>query len=151
MAITADGQMLVGEPARRQMALNPEGTITGFKRRMGQRETVRLRGREFTPEQLSAFLLQKIKRDAESFLGEQVERAVVTVPAYFDDNQRSATKDACRIAGIEVARLVNEPTAAEAKQLWAALDRPNIMIKVQATREGPLPPWSGSPRSPASF
>jgi len=79
---------------------------------MGRRETIRLRQRELSPEQLSAFLLQKIKRDAEAFLGESVERAVVTVPAYFDDNQRSATKDACRIAGIEVARLVNEPTAA---------------------------------------
>ncbi len=112
VAITADGQMLVGEPARRQVALNPEGTATAFKRRMGRRETIRLRDREFTPEQLSAFLLQKIKRDAEAYLGESVEKAVVTVPAYFDDNQRSATKDACRIAGLEVARLVNEPTAA---------------------------------------
>ena len=79
---------------------------------MGRREITRLRDREFTPEQLSAFLLQKIKRDAESFLGEPVTKAVVTVPAYFDDNQRSATKDACRIAGLEVVRLVNEPTAA---------------------------------------
>jgi molecular chaperone DnaK len=112
VAITADGQMLVGEPARRQAAANPEGTASAFKRRMGRRETVRLREREFTPEQLSAFLLQKIKRDAEAFLGEPVAKAVVTVPAYFDDNQRSATKDACRIAGLEVARLVNEPTAA---------------------------------------
>ena len=112
VAITADGQMLVGEPARRQAASNPEGTVTAFKRRMGRRDLTRLRGREFTPEQLSAFLLQKIKRDAEAFLGEKVDRAVVTVPAYFDDNQRSATKDAARIAGLEVARLVNEPTAA---------------------------------------
>lgn len=112
VAVTADGQMLVGEPARRQAAANPEGTATAFKRKMGQRVTVKLRDRTFSPEQLSAFLLQKIKRDAEAFLGEPVEKAVVTVPAYFDDNQRSATKDACRIAGIEVARLVNEPTAA---------------------------------------
>ena len=112
VAITADGQLLVGEPARRQAAANPEGTTTAFKRRMGRRETIRLRDRTFSPEQLSAFLLQKIKRDAEAFLGEAVAHAVVTVPAYFDDNQRSATKDACRIAGLEVARLVNEPTAA---------------------------------------
>jgi molecular chaperone DnaK len=112
VAITKDGQVLVGEPARRQMAANPEGTTTAFKRRMGRRERIRLRDREFSPEQLSAFLLQKIKRDAEAFLGEPVENAVVTVPAYFDDNQRSATKDACKIAGLEVARLVNEPTAA---------------------------------------
>jgi len=112
VAITADGQMIIGEPARRQAAVNPEGTATAFKRRMGRRETIRLRNRDFSPEQLSAFLLQKIKRDAEAFLGEPVSQAVVTVPAYFDDNQRGATKDACRIAGLEVARLVNEPTAA---------------------------------------
>lgn len=112
VALTADGQLLVGEPARRQAAVNPGGTATAFKRSMGRREQLRLRDRDFSPEQLSAFLLQKIKRDAEAFLGEPVTRAVVTVPAYFDDNQRSATKDACRIAGLEVARLVNEPTAA---------------------------------------
>jgi len=112
VALTADGQMLVGEPARRQAAANPEGTASAFKRQMGRRVTLRLRGRDYSPEQLSAFLLQKIKRDAEAFLGEPVDKSVVTVPAYFDDNQRSATKDACRIAGLEVARLVNEPTAA---------------------------------------
>jgi molecular chaperone DnaK len=120
VAITADGQMLVGEPARRQAAVNPDGTATAFKRKMGQRVKVRLRDKEFSPEQLSAFLLQKIKRDAEAFLGEPVEKAVVTVPAYFDDNQRSATKDAGRIAGLEVVRLVNEPTAAS---LAYGLDR----------------------------
>jgi len=112
VALTADGQTLVGELARRQLTMNPAGTTTAFKRKMGQRIRVRLRDREFTPEQLSAFLLQKIKRDAEAFLGEPVEKAVVTVPAYFDDNQRSATKDAAKIAGLEVVRLVNEPTAA---------------------------------------
>src|SRR5574341_1433508 len=112
VAIAPDGQMLVGEPARRQTAANPEGTATAFKRKMGQRVKVQLRDREFSPEQLSAFLLQKIKRDAEAFLGEPVDKAVVTVPAYFDDNQRSATKDACGIAGLDVVRLVNEPTAA---------------------------------------
>jgi molecular chaperone DnaK len=120
VAVTADGQLLVGEPARRQLAVNPEGTATAFKRRMGKRELIKLRDREFSPEQLSAFLLQKIKRDAEAFLGEPVTKAVVTVPAYFDDNQRSATKDACRIAGLEVERLVNEPTAAS---LAYGLDR----------------------------
>ncbi|HET6951564.1 MAG TPA: molecular chaperone DnaK [Acidimicrobiales bacterium] len=120
VAVTPDGQMLVGEPARRQAPANPEGTATAFKRSMGRRVTMNLRDREFTPEQLSAFLLQKIERDAEAFLGEAVTRAVVTVPAYFDDNQRSATKDACAIAGIEVARLVNEPTAAS---LAYGLDR----------------------------
>jgi molecular chaperone DnaK len=127
VAISADGQTLVGEPARRQMVANPEGTVTGFKRKMGQREKIRLRDREFTPEQLSAFLLQKIKRDAEAFLGEPVEKAVVTVPAYFDDNQRSATKDACKIAGLEVVRLVNEPTAAS---LAYGLDRAGEELRI---------------------
>jgi molecular chaperone DnaK len=120
VALTASGELLVGEPARRQAAANPEGTATAFKRKMGQRVKVRLRNREFSPEELSAFLLQKIKRDAESFLGEPVAKAVVTVPAYFDDNQRSATKDAARVAGLEVLRLVNEPTAAS---LAYGLDR----------------------------
>ncbi len=120
VAITSDGQVLVGEPARRQATSNPEGTISAFKRRMGKRENIRVRERSYSPEQLSAFLLQKIKRDAEAFLGEAVEKAVVTVPAYFDDNQRAATKDACRIAGLEVVRLVNEPTAAS---LAYGLDR----------------------------
>jgi molecular chaperone DnaK len=112
VAIMADGTMLIGEPARRQTTANPEGTATAFKRQMGMRQKIRLRDREFTPEQLSAFLLGKIKRDAEAFLGEPVNDAVVTVPAYFDDNQRSATKDAATIAGLSVVRLVNEPTAA---------------------------------------
>lgn len=127
VAIAADGQMLVGEPARRQASANPEGTATAFKRRMGRRETIALRGRSFTPEQLSAFLLQKIKRDAEAFLGEEVRQAVVTVPAYFDDNQRSATKDACRIAGLEAVRLVNEPTAAA---LAYGLDRTGQELRI---------------------
>src|SRR5512142_955948 len=120
VALTADGQVLVGEPARRQATSNPEGTASAFKRKMGRREKIRLRNQEYSPEQLSAFLLQKIKRDAEAFLGEPVTQAVVTVPAYFDDNQRAATKDACRIAGLEVVRLVNEPTAAS---LAYGLDR----------------------------
>jgi molecular chaperone DnaK len=120
VALTADGTMLIGEPARRQATANPKGTATAFKRAMGTRARIRLREREFTPEQLSGFLLQKIKRDAEAFLGEPVKDAVVTVPAYFDDNQRSATKDAAAIAGLNVLRLVNEPTAAS---LAYGLDR----------------------------
>ncbi len=127
VAITADGQTLLGEPARRQAATNPEGTATAFKRQMGRREKIRLRDKQFTPEQLSAFLLQKIKRDAEAFLGEPVTKAVVTVPAYFDDNQRSATKDACGIAGLEVERLVNEPTAAS---LAYGLDRVGQELRI---------------------
>jgi molecular chaperone DnaK len=127
VAITADGTMLIGEPARRQAAANPEGTATAFKRQIGMRPKIRLRGKEFTPEQLSAFLLAKIRRDAEAFLGEPVKDAVVTVPAYFDDNQRSATKDAATIAGLNVVRLVNEPTAAS---LAYGLDRLSQELRI---------------------
>lgn len=127
VAMTPDGQSLIGEPARRQAAANPEGTTTAFKRSMGQRKQIQLHDKSFSPEQLSAFLLQKIKRDAEAFLGETVEKAVVTVPAYFDDNQRNATKDACRIAGLEVIRLVNEPTAAS---LAYGLDRAGEDLRI---------------------
>lgn len=127
VAMTPDGQNLIGEPARRQAAANPEGTATAFKRSMGQRKKIQLHDKSFSPEQLSAFLLQKIKRDAEAFLGEAVDKAVVTVPAYFDDNQRNATKDACRIAGLEVVRLVNEPTAAS---LAYGLDRVGEELRI---------------------
>ena len=112
VAFAKDGQMLVGEPARRQAVANPDGTISAFKRKMGTDHKYTVAGKEFAPQQLSAFLLQKVKRDAEAFLGEKVEKAVITVPAYFNDNQRQATKDAGTIAGLEVVRLVNEPTAA---------------------------------------
>ncbi len=112
VAFTKDGQLIVGEPARRQAISNPEGTITAFKRKMGTDHKYHILGKEYTPQQLSAFLLQKIKRDAEAFLGEKVEKAVITVPAYFNDNQRQATKDAGAIAGLEVVRIINEPTAA---------------------------------------
>jgi molecular chaperone DnaK len=112
VAFTSDGQLLVGEPARRQAVSNPEGTVTAAKRKMGTDQIYRIYGKEYTPQQISAFLLQKIKRDAEAFLGEPITKAVITVPAYFNDNQRTATKDAGKIAGLEVVRLVNEPTAA---------------------------------------
>jgi molecular chaperone DnaK len=112
IAFTPDGQLLVGEPARRQAVSNPEGTVTAAKRKMGTSHIYRIYGKEYTPQQISAFLLQKIKRDAEAFLGEPVTKAVITVPAYFNDNQRTATKDAGKIAGLDVVRLVNEPTAA---------------------------------------
>jgi len=112
VAFTKDGQLLVGEPARRQAVSNPEGTVYAFKRKMGTDYKYKIYGKEYTPQQLSAFLLQKIKRDAEAFLGDKVEKAVITVPAYFNDNQRQATKDAGAIAGLEVVRIINEPTAA---------------------------------------
>ncbi|GAB1402313.1 molecular chaperone DnaK [Elusimicrobiota bacterium] len=112
VAFTKDGQLLVGEPARRQAVTNPEGTFSAFKRKMGTDFKYQINGKEFTPQQLSGFILQKIKKDAEAYLGTKVEKAVITVPAYFNDHQRQATKDAGAIAGLEVVRLVNEPTAA---------------------------------------
>ena len=112
VAFTDDGQMLVGEPARRQAVTNPENTISAIKRSMGTDYKVTIHGKQYSPQEISAFILQKIKKDAESFLDEKVEKAVITVPAYFDDNQRTATKDAGTIAGLDVVRLVNEPTAA---------------------------------------
>ncbi|MFN7170104.1 MAG: molecular chaperone DnaK [Candidatus Omnitrophota bacterium] len=112
VAFTRDGQRLVGEPARRQAAINPEGTIFAAKRKMGTDYKFKVYGKEYTPQQISAFILQKIKQDAEAFLGDKVEEAVITCPAYFDDNQRTATKDAGEIAGLKVLRIINEPTAA---------------------------------------
>ncbi|MEM2850875.1 MAG: molecular chaperone DnaK [Candidatus Bathyarchaeia archaeon] len=112
VAFTKDGQLLVGEPAKRQAATNPEGTVIEIKRKMGTDYKVRIYGKEYTPQQISAFILQKIKRDAEAFLGRPVKKAVITVPAHFNDNQRQATKDAGEIAGLEVVRIINEPTAA---------------------------------------
>ncbi len=112
VAFTKDGQMLVGEPARRQAVSNPEGTIMAIKRKMGTDYKTKVHGKEYTPQQISAFILQKIRRDAEAYLGTKVEKAVITVPAYFNDNQRQATKDAGMIAGLDVVRIINEPTAA---------------------------------------
>lgn len=112
VAFTKDGQLLVGEPARRQAVTNPEGTVYEAKRKMGTNFRYKINGKEYSPEQISAFILQKIKKDAEQFLGEPVTKAVITVPAYFDDSQRQATKNAGEIAGLEVIRVINEPTAA---------------------------------------
>ncbi len=112
VAFTRDGQMIVGEAAKRQAATNPDGTIQEIKRKMGTDYKVRISGKEYSPQQISSFILQKIKRDAETFLGRPVKKAVITVPAHFNDNQRQATKDAGEIAGLEVARIINEPTAA---------------------------------------
>jgi molecular chaperone DnaK len=127
VAFTKDGQLLVGEPARRQAVSNPHGTIYAAKRKMGTNFKYQVHGKEYTPQQISAFILQKIKRDAESFIGEPIKKAVITVPAYFDDNQRQATKDAGTIAGLEVVRIVNEPTAAA---LAYGLDKANQQQKI---------------------
>src|SRR5437660_782999 len=112
IAFTKEGQLIVGEPAKRQAATNPDGTIIEIKRKMGTDYTVHIAGKDYTPQQLSAFILQKIRQDAETFLGRPTKKAVITVPAHFNDNQRQATKDAGEIAGFEVARIINEPTAA---------------------------------------
>ena len=127
VAFTKDGQLIVGEPARRQMISNPEGTVLAAKRKMGTDFKFNVFGKEYTPQQISSFILQKIKRDAEAFLGETVDRAVVTVPAYFNDNQRQATKDAGEIAGLQVVRIINEPTAAS---LAYGLDKAQKDLKI---------------------
>lgn len=127
VAFTKDGQLLVGEPARRQAVSNPEGTVMAVKRKMGTNKKITIRGKDYTPQQISAYILQKIKRDAEAFIGEKIQKAVITVPAYFDDSQRQATKDAGAIAGLEVVRIINEPTAAA---LAYGLDKANIDQKI---------------------
>jgi len=127
VAFTREGQLIVGEPARRQMISNPEGTVIAAKRKMGTDFKFRVYGKEYTPQQVSSFILQKIKRDSEAFLGEPVDRAVITVPAYFNDNQRQATKDAGEIAGLQVVRIINEPTAAS---LAYGLDKASKDLKI---------------------
>jgi len=112
VAFTKDGQRLVGEPAKRQASINPEGTVFAAKRKMGTDFKYKIFGKEYTPQQISAFILQKIKQDSEAYLGDQINEVVITCPAYFNDNQRQATKDAGEIAGLKVLRIINEPTAA---------------------------------------
>lgn len=112
IAFTKDGQRLVGEPARRQAVQNPDRTVRAIKRKMGTSHRVKIDNKEYSPEELSSMILQKIKLDAEAYLGEKIEKAVITVPAYFNDSQRTATKNAGKIAGLEVVRIINEPTAA---------------------------------------
>lgn len=112
VAFTKDGKRLVGEAAKRQAATNPTGTISSIKREMGTNFTQTINGKAYTPQEISAMVLQKLKIDAESYLNEEVKQAVITVPAYFNDAQRQATKDAGKIAGLEVLRIINEPTAA---------------------------------------
>jgi len=127
VAFSKDGDLLVGEPARRQAVTNPDNTIVAAKRKMGSDHVFKMQGKEYKPQQISSFILQKIKKDAEAFVGEPVEKAVITVPAYFDDNQRQATKDAGTIAGLDVVRIINEPTAAS---LAFGLDKAKEDMKI---------------------
>ena len=112
VAFTKDGERLVGQIAKRQAITNPDRTISSIKRQMGTAYKVEIDGKSYNPQEISAMILQKLKADAEAYLGETVTQAVITVPAYFSDSQRQATKDAGRIAGLEVLRIINEPTAA---------------------------------------
>ena len=127
VGFTKDGQLLVGNTAKRQAITNAEGTIIEIKRQIGTDYKVRVYGKEYTPQQISAFILQKIKKDAEMFLGHPIQKAVITVPAHFNDNQRQATKDAGDIAGLEVVRIINEPTAAS---LAYGLDKSEQELKI---------------------
>ena len=127
VAFTKDGQLLVGESARRQAVTNPEGTIREAKRHMGTSRKITLQGKDYTPQQISSFILQKILRDTETYMGEKVTKAVITVPAHFNDNQRQATIDAGEIAGLKVTRIVNEPTAAA---LAYGLDKTDQDMKI---------------------
>ena len=127
VAFTKDGQRLVGEPARRQAISNPERTVTAIKRKMGTRHRVEIDGKKHSPEEISSMILRKIKEDAENYLSDKIEKAVITVPAYFDDSQRQATKDAGTIAGLDVVRIINEPTAAS---LAYGLDKEGEELKI---------------------
>ena len=112
VAFTKNGERLVGEPAKRQAVTNADNTVSSIKRDMGTDRGRTINGKKYSPQQISAMILQKLKADAESYLGEKVSEAVITVPAYFNDAQRQATKDAGKIAGLDVKRIINEPTAA---------------------------------------
>ena len=112
VGFSKNGERLIGQIAKRQAVSNPDGTISSIKRHMGTTYKVNIEGKDYTPQEISAMILQKLKADAEAYLGETVSQAVITVPAYFTDSQRQATKDAGAIAGLEVLRIINEPTAA---------------------------------------
>ncbi len=127
VAFTKDGQRLVGEPARRQAISNPDRTITAIKRKMGTSFKVTIDSKDYKPQEISAMILRKIKEDASAYLGEEVTEVIITVPAYFNDNQRQATKDAGKIAGLNVKRLINEPTAAA---LAYGLDKKDVSLKI---------------------
>ena len=112
VAFSKTGERLVGQVAKRQAVTNPDRTVISIKREMGSNHKVNIDGKQYSPQEISAMILQKLKTDAEAYLGETVTQAVITVPAYFSDAQRQATKDAGKIAGLDVLRIINEPTAA---------------------------------------
>ena len=127
VAFSKNGERLVGQIAKRQAVTNPDNTVISIKRHMGTDKKVNIEGDEFSPQEISAMILQKLKSDAESYLGQKVTQAVITVPAYFSDSQRQATKDAGKIAGLEVLRIINEPTAAA---LAYGVDKENTEQKI---------------------
>ena len=113
-----NGERLIGETAKRQAITNPDNTISSIKSHMGENYKVNIEGKAYSPQEISAMILQKLKADAEAYLGETVTEAVITVPAYFNDSQRQATKDAGKIAGLDVKRIINEPTSAALHTVW---------------------------------
>lgn len=142
VGFTKTGDRLVGQVAKRQAITNPENTVSSIKRQMGTDHKVTLNGKEYTPQQVSAMILQKLKADAEAYLGEPVTEAVITVPAYFNDSQRQATKDAGTIAGLNVKRIINEPTAAS---LAYGIDKEDDQ-KIMSTTWAAAPSMSPSSR-----
>ena len=164
VAFTKDGERLVGGAAKRQLATNAGRTISSIKRRMGSDYRVHIDGKDLTPQEISAMILSKLRRDAESYLGEKVTEAVITVPAYFDDSQRKATQDAGRIAGLNVLRIINEPTAAATTRrprrswstTWAAAPStcPSSRSRTARSRCWPpaaTPAWAATTSTPASW
>ncbi|MGD9201774.1 MAG: Hsp70 family protein, partial [Chitinispirillia bacterium] len=128
VALDTRGQLIIGRVAKNQMAVNPASTILSIKRKMGSSEKVVLGDKTFTPEEISSFILRKLARSAREYLGQDITKAVITVPAYFDENQRKATKNAGILAGLDVVRIINEPTAAALAYELDHTDNRNILV-----------------------